>query len=925
MREGQLLKEGPANFHAILNELAAEYDRMVAYCSALQDICPPHEEISLQLKSARNSGSVRDSKQDGDVVNMPGSNAHETRANMQELNDAAAEKATFDGLRAITPIEHRGHLDSVDGSLQELAQERVRKEFMQMGTSMTWRSARHLSSRLSGMSGNHILHQQGPWLGALDPNSQLRLMFECMTMICCIHDAMYVPYSVAWSPAPTLATTIVRVVSMVIWWSEMGLNFFTGYYKEGLLVRDVKLAAIQYLSTLFIVDIFINAVDLVTFVMEMETNDTSTGTTVLRAVRIAKLSRLARIIVIFNRLHERVKSWDLDSNSFTLVGLGVRLIAILFLLNHLICCGWYLIGTIEMEGDTGRSWLDMSIKAGTLTYRKASPTFQYLTSLHWSFTQMTPGSMSVVPQNSVERCWNVMCLIIGLFVSALLISQLSAKMVRVQSMNSVQLQQMEMLGRFLVEQDVPRPLSQRIRRHVREKTSVKKPLTIADLPSLELLPITVRQELCCALFARTMLSHSVFYTWCISDDSLIEDLAFRAFEVQAYTKNDDVFVPLQEAKRALFLRRGEMQYRREIFTTAVGSGITAAECPDVRIAPKEWISTIAVFCNWNYVGRLLACETCDAISLRVPEMLEVLESHPQIFQLSLSYATTYSILANSSDPEYASRVDLDLSPARILLAMPLSERLSFATPLIRSFADTHNRMIERHFPVKRPRTSQETQQHLMDEMEIGKCVVTLGNDSHLLRTVVLCVMEITNDVGKLLVQVASWKNGQFIPDIALPGTKLREKESTKDAAKRLIKDDLPDLRGSMHFDTSISKEYEDVSKKNGVRSKYLKTTFFVRHSAEDERSRMCGATVYSNASAPNGAPASEETLFSRITAIEACNANDKIVLFAWVRHDEFRQMSLPSHEAGLKQWLSMFPGPGPRVPRTTHEQVSLVI
>jgi len=319
---------------------------------------------------------------------------------------------------------------------------------------------------------------------------------------------------------------------------------------------------------------------------------------------------------------------------------------------------------------------------------------------------------------------------------------------------------------------------------------------------------------------------------------------------------------------------------------------------------------------------LMACETSDSVSICVPRMLEVLESHPQIFTLSQSYATTYSLLANSAAPEYASRVDLDLSPARILLAMPLSERLNFAAPLVRSFADKYyDKFIERHFPVKRQKTSQETEQHLIEELEIGKCVVTIGPDCQLLRTVVLCVMEITNDAGQLLVQVATWKNGEFITDIALPGTKLREMESTKDAAKRLIKDDLPDLGGFMHFETSIAKEQEDVSKKNGVRSAYLKTTFFVHHSAEP-MTRMTAATIHSKLSLPTARTAPEGNIFSEMTAIEARKGKDKIVLFAWVRHDDFNQLSLPSQEVGLKQWLYMLPKP---VPRVTHDQVSLVI
>jgi len=517
MSERQLLKDGPANFHAILQTLAAEYDSMVAYCSSLQDTCPsPGVESSLQLNGAGNSENLQDSNQVGDVVKMSGSTGHDPEATMQnsEVHDAERNNGTLRSLKAMTPTEHRPSLE-IHETLQEIAQDRVRKEFLAMRPNLTWQTARHQTNLTSQMSTQLAREQRGPCIEALDPHSRFRLAFECMTVVCCMHDALVVPYSVAWSPSQTLASTIIRIGSMVFWWSEMCLNFITGYYKEGLLVKNVKLTAFQYLTTFFLIDFCINAVDLVTAILEFKTEDTSTGTMTFRAIRIAKLSRLARIVVVFNQLQERMKSWDLDSSSFTLVGLGTRLIAILFLLNHLICCGWYWIGTLDVEADTGRHWLDMSIKSGSLTYRNASPTFQYLTSLHWAFTQMTPGSMSVVPQNSVERGWNVMCLLIGLFVSALLISQLSAKMVRVQSMNSAQLQQMEMLGRFLVEQDVPRPLSQRIRRHVHERASVKKPLTIGDLPSLELLPITVRQELCCSLFARTLLSHSVFYTWCV--------------------------------------------------------------------------------------------------------------------------------------------------------------------------------------------------------------------------------------------------------------------------------------------------------------------------------------------------------------------------------------------------------------------------
>ena len=42
------------------------------------------------------------------------------------------------------------------------------------------------------------------------------------------------------------------------------------------------------------------------------------------------------------------------------------------------------------------------------------------------------GSMEVTPMNSIERLFNVACLIVGLLVSALLISRLSAQLIQMQ-------------------------------------------------------------------------------------------------------------------------------------------------------------------------------------------------------------------------------------------------------------------------------------------------------------------------------------------------------------------------------------------------------------------------------------------------------------------------------------------------------------
>jgi hypothetical protein len=66
--------------------------------------------------------------------------------------------------------------------------------------------------------------------------------------------------------------------------------------------------------------------------------------------------------------------------------------------------------------------LRKEIPGATSLYQDAGIFVQYKAALHWSMTQMAPGSVFLVPQNSGESCYNIICLFIGLMVSALLIS-----------------------------------------------------------------------------------------------------------------------------------------------------------------------------------------------------------------------------------------------------------------------------------------------------------------------------------------------------------------------------------------------------------------------------------------------------------------------------------------------------------------------
>jgi len=157
----------------------------------------------------------------------------------------------------------------------------------------------------------------------------------------------------------------------------------------------------------------------------------------------------------------------------------------------------------------------------------------------------------------------------------------------------------------------------------------------------------------------------------------------------------------------------------------------------------------------------------------------------------------------------------------------LDERVSFSVALLDSFQTVKGRVsIEQYYQVRRHRLAAQATKRLVEELENGKCVVTLGKDHQLLCTVGLCVLDIVDSNGRVLVQVATKKQDEDAAlDIALPATKVRESESNRQAAMRLIQTELPELEGTLNFGEVLNEEHEMKSKHVGVRTMYLKTTY----------------------------------------------------------------------------------------------------
>lgn len=446
----------------------------------------------------------------------------------------------------------------------------------------------------------------------------------------------------------------------------------------------------------------------------------------------------------------------------------------------------------------------------------------------------------------------MVCLFIGFFVSALLVSQFSAKMVRVQTLNHNNLQQVELVRNFLVQQGVPPLLGYEVQTKIKERMATTKPLVERDIAALDMLPSSLRYELSVCIHGRYLLRNTVFFVWCANDAELVGVISSRASELQSFLKDEEVFRPLDDASQMFNVVTGECTYKR---LRSRQSGNQSHALDDAAfvttITTGAWASTAALWCVWTYHGSLRADRTVEFVVVKVPALVDVLSRRQSKMSRVMSrYAQAFAFLVTSD--ECFDVADLDIPPARVLMAMQLEDRLPICMTILDSLAHDQARSSTAYHREVKP----EQCILVAQEIERGKAVMTLDPLGMPLRAVIVVTVRVTLPSGKILMRIGSLGNDKddstLTPDVCLPGTKVRSKECLRKAAFRTVQSIFgEDVISELVFKSTSYVEEELRSKKHGMKTRYMKTIVHMeldgvrfpnQYSSDDNQSHVCTLT-----------------------------------------------------------------------------------
>mmetsp|Transcript_113499 Transcript_113499/g.327776 ORF Transcript_113499/g.327776 Transcript_113499/m.327776 type:complete len:489 (+) Transcript_113499:373-1839(+) len=321
--------------------------------------------------------------------------------------------------------------------------------------------------------------------------------------------------------------------------------------------------------------------------------------------RFALLLRLLRVIKlrgIFQLLHDRLRS-DL----VIIIANIVLNLTLILSLTHLTACAWWGIGDSGAKGWMLKHKEDLGLDSVSIAYA-------YLTSLHWSLSQLTGGMDEVKPQNLEERVFAVVIFVIFFLVAAVFVSSMTSSLTQLNMLADGSSREIATLRWYLKENSITSALSARILRTVNRALKAQR----ADIPEdsvdlLKHLSEPLRMELHFEQYKPIFDNHPFFKRYSRECPGAMRKVCHLAVSYETVAAGDIVFAEgdIMPTPAFFIVVHGGMSYEHGLShkTTPVAAGDWAAEGP--------------LWMEWAHQGTLTASDETKLCMLGARQFQEI--------------------------------------------------------------------------------------------------------------------------------------------------------------------------------------------------------------------------------------------------------------------------------------------------------------
>jgi len=311
-------------------------------------------------------------------------------------------------------------------------------------------------------------------------------------------------------------------------------------------------------------------------------------------------------------LSEAVRLVDEFSNSefFSIIKSMVLNVVSILVISHFVGCLWFFLGTQKFTGyDSWVYFYHFEVEAWE---------YQYLTSVHWSLTQITPGSMHVQPHNVGERSFAILVLVLGMVIFSSIVSSITAATTQLKNINAKYERQRWSIRRFFRERQISVQLTTRVTRY--SDTNVKpkmRQVAVTEVELIKHLPKSMYMDVMLELYDQDLEVHPLFLTLSKMSKIVMQKICTNVLEIKNLAEGDVLFHFGESAESMYFVVRGDLLY---------GHGPEAnGKCTKIR--RKQWICEAVLWTPWVHAGSSKALSDSEVIALDNQKFQAVLSQH----------------------------------------------------------------------------------------------------------------------------------------------------------------------------------------------------------------------------------------------------------------------------------------------------------
>jgi hypothetical protein len=208
---------------------------------------------------------------------------------------------------------------------------------------------------------------------------------------------------------------------------------------------------------------------------------------------------------------------------------------------------------------------------------------------------------------------------------------------------------------------------------------------------------------------------------------------------------------------------------------------------NIAIDMGTWVSPMAFWMQWKTKGSVDATQHSEVICIDGGAAYPVIvNSNPRVAMVLRLYKQRFTELwEGMSAYERRQVTDLDdpVDHTMVVMALPRPIRNAIYEPLLETLRQ-RNRL---------KWGSGEAIKNLESELLSGKCALVAGKDDTVMRIAVVIALNIKRPGGAVLLEIAEVKEDICKISARPPGSKLREKETVRTCATRVLDERLKDI------------------------------------------------------------------------------------------------------------------------------------